>query len=168
MIIFIDFSLDKIIISDSKKDIQKRDKSEEIEYFLSNGKRQLIDNLYQYRDKNFNFKNIFNIDLLLHPTNEQLINGLKAVPETKKIKKESIIKSTINIKIENRNNEILQNAKKEDKTNYLRNNFYYTDEYIEAKNKLMNENSFRKFTFPRNTIIKCKLLNNELVPDEDE
>ena len=165
---YIDFSLDKIVFSDSKKDIQKRDKSEEIEYFLSNGKRQLIDNLYQYRDKNFNFKNIFNIDLLLHPTNEQLINELKAVPETKKIKKESIIKSTINIKIENRNNEILQNAKKEDKTNYLRNNFYYTDEYIEAKNKLMNENSFRKFTFPRNTIIKCKLLNNELVPDEDE
>ena len=78
------------------------------------------------------------------------------------------IKSTINIKIDNKNNKILQNAKKEDKTNYLRNNFYYTDEYIEAKNKLMNENSFRKFTFPRNTIIKCKLLNNELVPDEDE
>ena len=154
---YIDFSLGQILFLSSKNDIQNSGKGEVIEYFLSNGNRQLIDNLYQCRDKNFNFKNIFNIDLLLYPANKQLINELKNIPEDKKKEQDNIIKSTINNKIDNSKYSI----------NYSKKNFYYTDEYIEAKNKLKNEDKFRKFTFARNTIIRCKLVNNELIPDED-
>ena len=103
----------------------------------------------------------------MYPTNEKLINELKNIPEDKKKEPDNIIKSTINNKIDNSKYKILPNIKKEDETNYSKNNFYYTDEYIEAKNKLKNENNFRKFTFARNTIIRCKLVNNELIPDED-
>ena len=165
---YIDFSSDKILFLCAKNDLMKAEIGEVIEYFLSNGNREIINNLYQCRDKNFNFQNIFSIDLLLLPTNEQLISELKNIPEAEKKESANIIKSTIKDKKNNRKYKILPNIKKEDETNYVKKKFYYTDEYIEAKNKLMNENNYRKFTFARNTIIKCKLVNNELVPDEDE
>ena len=165
---YIDFSSEKILFLSSRNELKETEIGEVIEYFLSNGDLGLIDNLYQCRDKNFNFENIFSIDLLLYPSNEQLINELKRIPKAVKKESDNIIKSTINTKNDNSKYKTLPNIKKEDATNSIKSNYYYTDKYIEAKNKLKNENKFRKFTFARNTIVRCKLVNNELVPDEDE
>ena len=162
-----DFSEDKIVILNSKNDMQKTEEGGVNEYFLSNGNKKIIDNLYQCRDEKFNFKNLFNIDLFLNSTNEQLINVLKSIPESEKNEENNIIKSKIDNKIDNNKFLTLPNTKKEDTTNYIKNKFYYTDEFIEAKNKLKNEDRFRKFTFARNTIIRCKFVNHRLVPDED-
>ena len=162
-----DFSEDKIDILDSNNDIHKAEIGKENEYILSSGNRKIIDNLYHCRDKRFDFKNLFNIDLFLNSTNEQLINELKSIPKSEKKEENNSIKSKIDNKIDNNKFITLSNAKKEDKTKYIKNKFYYTDEYIEAKNKLKNEDRFRKFTFARNTIIRCKFVNHRLVPDED-
>ena len=162
-----DFSEDKIVILNSKNDKQKTEEGGVNEYLLSNGNKKIIDNLYQCRDEKFNFKNLFNIDLFLNSTNEQLINVLKSIPESEKNEENNIIKSKIDNKIDNNKFITLPNDKKEDTTNYIKNKFYYTDEFIEAKNKLKNEDRFRKFTFARNTIIRCKFVNHRLVPDED-
>ena len=55
----------------------------------------------------------------------------------------------------------------DDKSSIKKSKLYYTDEYIEAKNKLLNEEKLSKFTFSRSTIISCIIVNNEFVPEED-
>ena len=118
---YIDFSSEKILLLSSKNDLKKAEIGEVIEYFLSNGEREIINNLYQCRDKNFNFENVFSIDLLLYPTNEQLINELKSIPEAEKKESNNIIKSTIKDKIDKSKYKILPNIKKEDETKYIKN-----------------------------------------------
>ena len=115
---------------------------EAFEYFLTDGKRELIGNLYYYRGDSFNFETLFKIDLMLQSKNKNLIDILNKVPKNKIKDKEYI-----NIQKNYLDNNINRKYKKSDQL--------YS--YNQRKIRIINENTFRKFTFPKNTISKCKI-----------
>ena len=63
---------------------------EAFEYFLTDGKRELIDNLYYYRGDSFNFEELFKNDLMLQSTNKNLIDTLNKIPRNEIKDKEYI------------------------------------------------------------------------------
>ena len=163
---YIDFFANQFKILSSKDNIDKGKIGEVLEYFLSSGNRQLIDNLYHNKGDSFNFKKLFNIDLLLDKSNEKLINILKTIPK--------VIVETEDNKYDDKSDNYINNHNRKYKTlqkienknnNKEKNNI---DKYIEAKNRMINENTFRKFTFERNTICcyKIDFINNKLILDE--
>ena len=164
----------RILISIENEDESKGEIGESLEFFLTNGKRELIDNLFYYRSyyrsNSYNFEKLFKIELMLEEKNDNLIKALQTIPET--------------IKEPKNNNDIFENNNDNDTNNKQRKIILYkhinkniedkkedkkkeSDEYVREKNKLINENTFRKFTFERNTICNYKYdpLMGKLVPD---
>ena len=164
---YIDYSRNKFHILARKSEPNKGEIGETLEFFLSSGNIQLIDNLYYSKDNSFDFKNLFNVNILLEKTNEKLVNILRDIPEIKEEKgevKEENNKSGANKKFGKY--KIDQSLKY--KIDSEDDNIEEIDKYVEAKNKLMNENTFRKFTFERNTICSYKFDHNtgQLVPEK--
>lgn len=125
--------------------------------------------------KTIDFKDLFKNEFFLNETNNNLINFLKNLPkEEENINdyldendyiSESNIKETgdTHKKIIEKNKNL--NFNKEESTDNQRNT--YLDQYLQEKCKIRNENSFRKFTFFRNSIIRYKIdKDRKLVPFE--
>ena len=161
---YVDFYSNKIILLIPKNEIKKAEIGEALEYFLSGGNNQLIDNLYKCQDKSFNFIIIFDIDILLLESNTKLIEKLKTIPQKEE---EEIITIKKDDGIDDNRYKILSGDKMEDKNSIKKRKLYYTDKYIKAKNKLLNEEKLSKFTFSRSTIVSCNIVNNEFVPEKD-
>ena len=70
----------KILFSQRNENKKKGEIGESLEYFLTNGNIYLIDNLFNCRDNTFNFKKIFDINLMLEQNNENLIKNLNLIP----------------------------------------------------------------------------------------
>ena len=156
---YIDFkdNIFRILYSKIKN---KEEIGETMEFFLSGGNIELINNLYNYRGNSFYFKDLFCVNLLLEKSNENLIKILTKIPKVK----------------ENINNQGGLSKYKKDSSNekYKKINSEGTknetdklDEHTEEKSKILNKNSFRKYTFPKNTIY-CEVIDYEkyqIVPD---
>ena len=164
---YVDFYSNKIRLLIPKNEIKKAEIGEVLEYFLSGGNNQLIDNLYKCQDKKFNFIVIFDIDLLLLESNTILIEKLKTIQKSTKKEEVEIITIKKDEGIDDNRYKNLPGDEMDDKSSIKKSKLYYTDEYIEAKNKLLNEEKLSKFTFSRSTIISCIIVNNEFVPEED-
>ena len=93
------------------------------------------------------------INAMLEKTNENLMKLLEAIP-----------KSLEYLKINEKKNDINDNT---EKNKVEENKISKIDKYIEAKNKMINENPFRKFTFQRNTIVgyTYDYLNHKFILD---
>ena len=135
---------------------------ETFEFFLSGGNLKLIDNLYNYRGTSFSFKNLFNVNIMLEKTNKNSINYLKKIPENKENEKNDRQEGLSNDKKYKANHKYkIINKDENNKINDL-------DEYTKQKRKLLHQDSFRKYTFPKNTIY-CQIIdyeNNQIVPEQ--
>ena len=160
---FLDFNENKFNLSVSKNDINKEKIDEKFEYFLTNGKITLIDNLFEKKDDSYDYKDLFNIKIMLEKTNENLINLLKAIPKSlEKVKKiEKKEDNNDNIDEQKKYRIIGEKQNRIDKNGIL-------DKYIKEKNKMINESTFRKFTFERNTIVgyTYDFANHKFIPDK--
>ena len=124
------------------------------EYFLTNGNRNLIDKIFESQNNDINFKDLFNIDILLKPTNDELIFSLKKVLNIDKNETENNIEYSKNKR---------EQTKKEN-NNEEKNN-EEIDPYLLLKCKMIEENPYRKFTFFKNSIIAYVYdKNGNLVP----
>ena len=176
---YLDFCSNQIrmLISIRNEETEKGEIGESFEYFLTNGKIFLIDHLYKCKNSSFNFNNLFNIKLLLEKTNENFIINLKLIPENQEeinnIGDNNIVpdddennidenydaynnrKSKFDISIDIKRKEI-----KIDNKNKI------NDDYIQEKNRLINESIFRKYTFEKNTICEYRFdkTKNKFVP----
>ena len=191
---YLDFCYNKIrvLISSRTEDKNKGEFGEAFEYFLTNGKRYLIDNLFRNRDDSFNFINLFNINLLLDKNNENLINNLILIPANKEEENKTVDNnesddindSEDNNKSEDNNNNDNKNMnvdtnlhnkkykyekdiKETIKKNNNKNKNKIVDDYIQIKNNLINNSISRKYTFEKNTICNYKFdkIKKKLVPD---
>lgn len=166
---YINFSNNQLIFLALKKNENKGEIGEALEYFLTNGQRNIINNLYYYKDGSYNFQNLFNINIFLEKTNEKLISILKDIPESPEAKEtmeDSESNESVNNNIFSDSNKYKAHLTKENRVDDEKEN--EVDKYIEEKNKIINENTFRKFTFPRNTLYKYKYdySKHKLVLDE--
>ena len=180
---YLDFFDNKIItlISSRNEDKEKGKFDENLEYFLTNGKIKLIDNLYKCKDNLFNYNKLFDFNLMLEKSNENFINHLKLIPRNE----EEIITTNGNesksddgnIKNKNcyvdnnRKSTFVQNIKFESKNDSVKidDKNDIDDDYIREKNRLINESFFRKYTFEKNTICNYKFdkAENKFVPDNE-
>ena len=95
-----------------------------------------------------------------------MLNAIPISPEAEEAIEENSSEVIIKNDISNMNNEYKTSKKiiNQDKDKKE----IQINEYIESKNKIINENTFRKYTFPINTIYKYKYdyCNHKLVIDE--
>ena len=169
---YIDYKNNRIL--DSKKE-NNEENGETLEFFLTGGNIKLIDNLFKYRGTSFDFKNLFKVNLLLERTNENLIKILSSIPEIKENNnKQEGLTQYKNVKKDNSNNKyktinsikIQSNSK--DSNNDENEESDESDEYTKEKTKLLNQDIYRKYTFPKNTIY-CEILDYEtgqIVPEK--
>ena len=180
---YLDFFDNKIItlISSRNEDKEKGKFDENLEYFLTNGKIKLIDNLYKCKDNLFNYNKLFDFNLMLEKSNKNFINHLKLIPRNE----EEIITTSGNesksddgnIKNKNcyvdnnRKSTFVQNIKIASKNDSVKidDKNDIDDDYIREKNRLINESFFRKYTFEKNTICNYKFdkAENKFVPDNE-
>ena len=165
---YIDFIGNKFLLLVSKNNEENREIGEAFEYLLTNGKIELIDNLYDNKKDSFDYKNLFNIDIMLEKTNEKLIDLLIDIPqdpEDNKTPEKDNNEHSNNLGLDGqRKYKIFVNKRNKVDDKKIKN----LDKYIEEKNKMINENTFRKFTFEKNTIrsYKYDYLNHKFIPDE--
>ena len=103
------------------------------------------------------------INIMLGKTNENLINLLAAIPKSLEYLKINEKKD------DNNDNKVGQRKQKnlaEEQNKIDENKILEIDKYIEEKNKMINENTFRKFTFERNTIVgyTYDFVNHKFIP----
>ena len=150
---YFDFNGNRIRFLPPKNNVGKREFDKVFDHFLTNGKILLIDNMLYNKDDSYDYKGLFMIKIMLEKTNENLMKLLEAIPKSLEYLKINEKKNDINDNTE-------QNKVEENKISKI-------DKYIEAKNKMINENPFRKFTFQRNTIVgyTYDYLNHKFIPD---
>ena len=163
---YIDFSENKLRQLVSINNEQKSEIGESLEYFLTNGNNDLIDNLFHYSGDSHNFEKLFKIDIMLEKSNEKLISTLKTIPKTPQSEENKEESQKNEISGNNSNIKYESLIKKENISKEIRKTEYA--KYIEAKNKLINENPERKFTFEINTIRSYKFdyFTHKFVPDD--
>ena len=154
---YIDFLDNQLKILSLKNNENKGEIGETFEYFITNGQRALISKLYLFKGNSYNFQNLFRIDILLEKTNEKLINILKDIPifpEVEELNEENDQEDIIKNDMFNTSNKYKIPKTKKDKVKDKKD--IKIDKYIEEKNEIINVNTFRKYTFPINTIYKYK------------
>ena len=171
----INYEKSSIFILGSIKDMDKGELGESLEYIITNGRRSLIDNLYNLKVK-INCKELFDINLFLENNNCNLIQKLKKVEEF--IKNKIVTQDINKIKSDDINK---QSGKNEDNDfihkKKIINNTYYDEKddnnnniekiNIELENKKMKiikAYPYRKYTFSKNTTQEYKIVNGKLVP----
>ena len=170
---YIDFENNRyrILVSYIDNIEPKEEIGESLEFFMTNGKNYLINNLFNYRT--YNFEKLFKVNLFMEEKNDNLIKILKEIPGYKEEDEEES-EDEKNIDEKKENNENNNNKKyKSDKINNKEKKIYgyknkISKEYIREKNQLIKESPFRKFTF-NNTIRSCKFdsSKNKLVPEDE-
>ena len=151
-----------VYILASKKDITKGEQGEALEFILTNGNSDLIDNIFKCNE-DCDLKELYDINIFLSSTNDDLIQKLKKVPNEELISeniKENNNKIHLN-NVKNKtiyeiNNTIVEDIKEKDKDS--------DDEFETRKIEMICANPIIKYTFEKNTIQEYKRINGKLAP----
>ena len=140
----INYEEDKVCILTSKNDIEKRELGASLDFILTNGNRDLIDNIFNLKE-NKNLKEFYEINLFLESNNRNLIDKLKEIENS--------------IGNENDSMENIKNPKIEVENK--------DSEFEKRKIEMIRANPIRKYTFERNTIQLYRIIDGKLVPFEN-
>ena len=166
----INYAKNTVHVLASKNNKKKGEIGETLEFILTNGNRELIDNIFNL-DDNVNLKELYNINIFLESNNSNLIKSLEKFLKNKvnigktygDVKEQN--KSQINLNKKEKkiyidsnkdNNLTLKKENKDDNSS--------DDEFERRKVEMISANGIRKYTFLRNTIQEYKRINGKLVP----
>ena len=158
----INYDGDNVYILASKKNLQKGEQGESLEYIMTNGNISLIDNLFKCNE-DCELKELYDINIFLPRTNDNLIQILKKLPNweldlgiIENNKDKRYLNTIKNKTIYNINNINIEGINEKDKDS--------DDEFETRKIKMICANPIIKYTFEKNTIQEYKRINRKLIP----
>ena len=158
----INYNEDIVYILASKKNINKGEQGETLEYILTNGNRGLIDNIFKCNE-DCDLKEIYDINIFLPSTNDDLIQKLKKVPNEELIS-ESIEDNNNEKHFNNVKNKTIYDINKTNVKDLNKKKEASDDEYETRKIQMICANPLIKYTFEKNTIQEYKRINGKLAP----
>ena len=153
----INYNEDIVYILASKKNINKGEQGETLEYILTNGNRGLIDNIFKCNE-DCDLKEIYDINIFLPSTNDDLIQKLKKVPNEELIS-ESIEDNNNKKHFNNAKNKTIYDINKTNVKDLNKKKEASDDEYETRKIQMICANPLIKYTFEKNTIQEYKIIN---------
>ena len=152
----VNYEEDKVFILESKNDIEKGELGESLEFLLTNGNRDLIDNIFNLKE-NKNLKELYEINLFLESNNRNLISKLKEIEN-----------SMGNLDY-NKGNSIQREDENDSNNIHIKKHFENIDsDFEKRKIEMIRANLIKKYTFERNTIQKYRIFDGKLVPFEND
>ena len=145
-----------MLILATKDDIEKGELGESLEFILTNGNRDLIDNIFNLKE-NKNLKELYEINLFLESNNRNLISKLKEIEN-----------SMGNLDY-NKGNSIQREDENDSNNIHIKKHFENIDsDFEKRKIEMIRANLIKKYTFERNTIQKYRIFDGKLVPFEND
>ena len=154
----VNYEEDKVLIMASKEDYKKGELGESLEYIMTNGERELIDNILNLKEE-INLKEIYEINSFLESTNNNLISKLKNIQNLA-----GNTGNSIEIQIKDTNKEKNEMNDIQKKKTIFENINMKDIEYEKRKIEMIKSNPIKKYTFERNTIQEYTIINGKLVP----
>ena len=152
----INYNEDIVYILASKKNINKGEQGETLEYILTNRNHGLIDNIFKCNE-DCDLKEIYDINIFLPSTNDDLIQKLKKVPNEELIS-ESIEDNNNKKHFNNVKNKTIYDINKTNVKDLNKKNEASDDEYETRKIQMICANPLIKYTFEKNTIQEYKII----------
>ena len=163
----INYDGNSVYILASKQDKEKGKIGESLDYIITNGNSELIDKIFKL-DENIDLKGLYDINIFLESNNNDLINILKEIYNSK------INYGNFEDNADSENNDENYSSNNKKKQIYFDNEINIKkeseddknsdDEFERRKVEMISANSIQKYTFEKNTIQEFKRINGKLVP----
>ena len=152
----INYNEDIVYILASKKNIDIDEKGAILEYILTNGNIDVIENIFRCNE-DCDLKELYDINIFLQSTNDDLIQKLKKVPN-EEIISESIEDNNNKKHLNNVKNKTIYNINITNAEDLNEKDKVSDDEFETRKIQMICANPLIKYTFEKNTIQEYKII----------